>query len=227
MELTGFDSSLMNKKVGMIVQDEDECYIPWEFLHSADSFNHRLLITNSNNKYKNLLVGNDWNSVWTIGSNKDWSCIATTLKAHTGHLLLVYDVNCPEPPYSFLNYIEQLIEVDHKSITIISMIKLGQSLRFCDALFWSVGHDPKNIYTTITNFVSNNGHISFKYSYDVVQSLVEAAYKENAELVLSYEGAFDYRLYWSKKEDSFLDHSELAKKAHTYIRSAVNVIDHL
>lgn len=227
MELTGFDNSLMSKKIGLIVQDESECYIPWEFLHSSEAFSHRLLITNNGNKHKNLLVGNDWNSVWTIGSNKDWSCIATTLKAHTGHLMLVYDVNCPEPPNTFLNYIEQLIEVDRKSITIVCMIKLGQSVRFCDALFWSVGHDPKNIYTTITKFVSNNSHISFKYSYDVVQSLVEAAYKENAELVLSYEGAYDYRLYWSRKEDSFLDHSEIIKKCHSFIRSGINVIDHL
>ena len=209
----------------MIVKEEDKCYIPWEYLHSSDSFSHKLLITNNLNKHKNLFISNDWNSVWNIGSNKDWSCIATTLKAHSGHLLLVYDVNCPEPPLTFLNFIEQLIEVEHKSITIVSMIKLGQSIRFYDALFWSVGHDPKNIYTTIINFVSNNSHITFKYSYDVVESFVEAAYKEDAELILSYQGAFDYRLYWSKREDSFYDHSEIIKKCHSFIRSSITIIE--
>jgi hypothetical protein len=227
MELEGLSHSLMNKSIGIIVKNEIECYIPWEFLHSPDSYTHRLLITNKSNKYKNLLVGNDWSSIWNIGNPKDWSCIATTLKAHTGHLLLVFDINIPDIPNSFINFIQNLIEHDHKSITTIRMIQLGQPIYFHDAIFWTVGHDPTNIYATITHLITKYSHIKFGYEYDVVENLVNAANKENAELVMSYEGAFNYKLYWSKKEDSFLDHSELTKKAHSFIRSSMNLIDHL
>jgi hypothetical protein len=235
MELTGFDHSLMNKKIGMIVKDESECYIPWEFLHSSDSFSHKLLITNNKNKHKNLLISNDWNSVWNIGTNKDWSCIATTLKAHSGHILIVFDIHFPEKPYSFINFIQNLIEVDHKSITMIDIIKLGSYIGYYDCLFWSIGQNPEDVYTTITNFVSNNSHISFKYSFEVVESLVEAVNKEKAELVLSYDNVRsgrennmnEIKLYWSKKEDSFYDHSEIIKKCHSFIRSSMNVIEFL
>lgn len=225
MELHAFEHSLMNKSICLIVKDESECYIPWEFLHAPDAFSHKLLITNKTNKYKNLVISNEWNSVWNIGSQKDWSCIATTLKAHSGHLLLVFDVNCPERPTSFLNFIQNLIDVDHKSITRIEMIKLGQHIGFYDTLFWSAGHDSKNIYNTIVHFVSNNSHVRFDHDLEMIESFVNAANKEHTEIVMSYEGTYHYRLYWSRREDSFLDHSEIIKKAYSYIRSSMNTLD--
>ena len=234
MELSGFEHSLMNKKVALIVKNESECYIPWEFLHSSDSFSHKLLVTNNSNKYKNLLIANEWNSVWNIGTNKGWSCIATTLKAHSGHLLVVFDLNCPEKPYSFLPFIQNLIENEHKSITMIDMIdlyKVNESIGFYDCLFWSVHQEAKEVYNSISMFLSNKSHISFKYSYEIVESFVEAVNKEKAGLVLTYENhssiVNNYKLYWSKKEDSFLDNSELSKKAVSYIKSSVSLIEHL
>lgn len=234
MELNGFDHSLMNKKIGLIVKNESECYIPWEFLHSSDSFSHKLLVTNKLNKHKNLLISNDWNSVWNIGTSKDWSCIATTLKAHSGHLLIVFDIYSPEKPYSFLHFIQNLIETEHKSITIIDMIdlyKVNENIAYYDNLFWSVNQEAKDVYNIISLFISNKSHVSFKYSYEIVESLVEAVNKEKAELVLGYENistiSNNYKLYWSKKEDSFLDHSELTKKAYSYLRSSVSLIDYL
>lgn len=219
MELEGFNGSLKGSSTVLIVEREEEVWIPWEVL--------------SQEAYMILLCGKDsgmlhlahsWNMILTPTSSRDWSFLATILKSSVQPVLLVLDLGAPVPPFAFVEFLDSLQD---RSIARLHIAKVGAPLGafgHADALIWSQ-NVPLLARMEVLQALPTRRHGRFEGSRDTVEAALNASKESKVQLMVSdYEGRWS--LYWIRAEDSWALVKGVQERGKGLIRTGLALLEH-
>ena len=204
MELEGFGASLVGRSIYVYANGLD-AWIPWEFIEGTP-YSCKILITSSDsNNHRCLEIDNLWTIVFRPLNAKDWSCIATILKAMGGSVLLAFDVGCSKAPDSFHTFLHSLV---NEGRIVVTRIWVGRDVELPvipDAIFFPVHilDSCIRILDMLERLPGRNGHSAFKSpSREEWAAMVTATVQSNLGIVVSDIGEASWSLFWHKLGDS-------------------------
>lgn len=212
MEVQGFGGNLTGKTIWV----HQQSWVPWEFLHGITC---RVLLQGS----EPSLVGfvDPWHYTMTPKTAKDWSCIATVLKAlstSSGSVLVAWDSTLVVPP-TFIRFVESL------PVTRLMMSGAESPPLFPDALFFSA--DTADVKSICEHMPSRGGH--GPYVAPAVESwneLVRTLGSSGMSLMLTDVGETAWTLFWYKREDSqVLTAAEAKERVKSLLHAANRVLE--
>jgi hypothetical protein len=209
MELEGFNTSLQGTTVAIVVDREEEVWIPWECLVQEGMT--ILLCGKEGRSHKVLQHSYSWNIVWSPTTSKEWSMLATVLKAMTGPILLVLDLGAPIPPFAFTEFLETL-----PMLTKIQIATPGTSLGVFghpSSIFWSDGVSLESRMESIRTV-----------SVEAVTVATTAVKDSKVQLLASnLEGS--WKLYWIRSADSWALVKRLDESARCSLRTGMLLLE--
>lgn len=213
MELEGFGTSLTGKAI-YVYCTHTEAWIPWEFISGHTS---TILITSG--AIKSLEAEHTWTAVFRPSSIKEWSCIATVLRALPGPILLTFDIGSAEAPDAFLTFIDSLV---------LTRIWVGKGISIPtipDAIFFPVLREGlAETYNLLTRLPGRNAHGPWKCMNQLEwSSLVETTVRSELGLVLSDVGESDWTLFWHKISDS--TQPDCITRGTALVRTALAILE--
>lgn len=224
MELEGFNGSLKGSSTVLIVEREEEAWIPWEVL-SQEAYMILLCGKDSGMRQGSIAsLAHSWNMILTPTSSRDWSLLATILKSSVQPVLLVLDLGAPIPPFAFVEFLDSLQD---RSIARLHIAKMGAPLGafgHADAIIWSQ-NVPLLARMEVLQALPVRRHGRFEGSRDTVEAALNASKESKVQLMVSdYEG--HWTLYWIRAEDSWALVKGLAERGKGLIRTGLALLDH-
>ena len=209
MELEGFNTSLQGTTVAIVVDREEEVWIPWECLVQEGI--HILLCGKESRSHKVLQYSYSWNLVWSPTTSKEWSMLATVLKAMTGPIMLVLDLGAPIPPFAFTEFLDTL-----PMLTKIQIATPGTSLGVFGhptSIFWSDGVSLESRMEAIRTV-----------SLEAVTAATTAVKDSKVQLLASnLEGS--WKLYWIRSADSWALVKRLGETAKGLLHTGLLLLE--
>jgi hypothetical protein len=209
MELEGFNTSLQGTTFAIVVDREEEVWIPWECLPQEGIY--ILLCGKEGRTHKVLQHSYSWNLVWSPTTSKEWSMLATVLKAMTGPIMLVLDLGAPIPPFAFTEFLETL-----PMLTKIQIATPGTSL----GVF---GHPTSILWSDSISLESRMEAIR-TVSMEAITAATNAVKDSNVQLLASnLEGS--WKLYWIRSADSWALVKRLDESARCSLRTGMLLLE--
>jgi len=210
MELEGFSASLQGYSIVVLVEKDEEAWIPWEFLSEGMMI---LICGKEIPSHRILRDSYSWNIVWTPTTSRDWSMIATILKATAGPLTIVLDLGSPIPPFAFTEFLET-----RSSLTKIQIAKKGTLGAFGTprAVIWSSGISLEQRMDFLRS-------VQCKETESAVVAAVTAATDSNVQVMACDQGG-GWKLYWIRAGDSWSLVKELGKMAKCSLRTGMQLL---
>jgi hypothetical protein len=211
MELEGFSASLQGYSIVVLVEKDEEAWIPWEFLSEGMMI---LICGKEIPSHRILRDSYSWNIVWTPTTSRDWSMIATILKATAGPLTIVLDLGSPIPPFAFTEFLET-----RSSLTKIQIAKKGTLGAFGTprAVIWSSGISLEQRMDFLRS-------VQCKETESAVVAAVTAATDSNVQVMACDQGG-GWKLYWIRAGDSWSLVKELGKMAKCSLRTGMQLLE--
>lgn len=210
MELEGFSASLKGTTL-VLVEREEDAWIPWECLPEGMTV---LLCGKEVRTHRLVRDSVSWSLIWSPTSSREWSLLATVLKA-AGPVTLVMDLGAPIPPFAFTEFIETL-----PSVTKVQITYVGSSLGMFGApntVIWS-----DSISVTARMEVLQT--LRYKEGEAAVAAAVTAAKESQVQLMASQvEGS--WKLYWIRPGDSWSLVKRLGETARGLLRTGMVLLD--
>jgi len=228
MELEGFGASLIGRAI-YVHADVQNAWIPWEFILGT-TYSCRMLIGSEHGGVNRIEIENPWSFVIKPKSGKDWSCIATILRAMSGSVLLTFDIGCPRPSDSFVQFLDALVA---EGKIVLTRIWLGMDVdipTIPDAIFFPVDivTTCSDIYDMLVRLPGRGGHDPWKkMSASEWKALTDTTMQSKLGIVLSDIGETEWTLFWHKLSDSdVLPRNVLFQKGFHLMRTAMSIMEH-
>lgn len=228
MELEGFGASLVGRAI-YVYSDSGHAWIPWEFI-SGTAYSYRVLITGEGPGLRCVEAENNWNAVFRPVSNKDWSLIATVLRAMGPTLLCVFDIHAPPAPPSFVSFMDAML-ADGR--TVLTRVWIGQHIEIPtipDAVFTPVLHDAhtsQSVYELFGRLPARGNHGGWGgMGVADWNALVKALGDSDLGIVITDVGESAWSLFWHKIADSRAEsHGVLLKRGFNCMRTGMNIVE--
>jgi len=211
MELEGFSASLQGSSIVVVVEKEEEAWIPWEFLSDGMTI---LICGKEIPSHRILRDSYPWNIIWSPTTSRDWSMIATILKATAGPLTVVLDIGGPIPPFAFTEFLET-----RSSLTKVQIAKKGSLGAFGAprAVIWSSGIP----LGTRMEFLRS---VHYKETETAVVAAVTAATDSHVQVMACDQGG-GWKLYWIRPGDSWSLVKGLGDMAKCSLRTGMQMLE--
>ena len=233
MELDGLGCSLVGRAVYVFCHEENH-WLPWEFITSPN-YVCRILITGAG--VESLELESDWSFVirpTEAGGGKEWSCLATILRAMGGGgpLLLVFGLGAPKAPPAFLSFLDGLLaDGTQKGRVSVTRVWLGEHIEIPtipDAIFFPVGVASHTMYEMIHRLPPRLNHEGFFITNENWANIVEATKEQNLGLVVSDVGEPRWSLFWHKIADSDTETSNSRfRKGLRLVKIGTGMLEHM
>jgi hypothetical protein len=211
MELEGFSASLQGSSIVVMVEKEEEAWIPWEFLSEGMTI---LICGKEVPSHRIVRDSYPWNIVWTPTTSRDWSMIATILKATAGPLTLVIDLGGPIPPFAFTEFLDS-----RPLLTKLQIAKKGTIAAFGGprAVIWS----SEIPLATRMEFLRS---VQCKETEAAVVAAVTAATDSHVQVMACDQGG-GWKLYWIRPDDSWSLVKGLGDMAKCSLRTGMQLLE--
>ena len=212
MELEGFSTSLQGLSVVLFVEKEEEAWVPWECVPEGMSI---LLCGKAPLTHRIVRDSYPWSSIWSPSTSREWSILATVLKAITGPITLVLDLDGPVPPFAFTEFLESL-----PSVTKFQIVKKGSSLGMlghAHAIIWS---DAISISSRMDVLQT----LRYKEGEGAITAAVTAA-RDSKVLLMASDCEGSWKLYWIKPADSWVFVKRLGEFARCSLRTGMALLE--
>jgi len=211
MELEGFSASLQGSSIVIMVETEEEAWVPWEFLSDGMTI---LLCGKEILSHRMVRDSYPWNIIWSPTTSRDWSMIATILKATAGPLTLVIDLGGPIPPFAFTEFLDS-----RPSLTKVQIAKKGTLGAFGTprAVIWSSR-------VSLGQRMEFLRSVQCKETESAVVAAVTAATDSNVQVMACDQGG-GWKLYWIRPGDSWSLVKELGKMAKCSLRTGMQLLE--
>ena len=195
----------------MLVEREEDAWIPWECLPEGMTI---LLCGKEPRTHRLVRDSASWNLIWSASSSREWSLLATVLKA-AGPVTLVMDLGAPIPPFAFTEFLETL-----PSITKVQLAYIGSSLGIFGAPTTVIWSDSISVAARMEVLQT----LRYKEGEAAVAAAVNAARDSNVQLMISQvEGT--WKLYWIRPADSWSLVKGLGGTARGLLRTGMVLLD--
>ena len=230
MELQGFGASLVGRAI-YVYANSEEAWVPWEFI-SGVSYSAQILVRGTGSSHRLIEMETDWNVILSPQSPKDWSILATLVKGNGGTVLLVFDVDAPKPPATFLTFLDGVVA---EGRTILTRVWVGQAIEIpCipDTVMFPVLSDSRLhsvAYDLLYRLPARDGHGIFSHMTAVDwTSLVKATVDGGLGIMISDIGETSWSLFWHKISDSQI-HNATAQRAKglALMRTGMKLLERL
>jgi hypothetical protein len=210
MELEGFSASLKGTTI-VLVEREEDAWIPWECLPEGMTV---LLCGREVRTHRLLRDSSPWSLIWSPSSSREWSLLATVLKA-AGPVTLVLDLDAPNPSFAFTEFLDTL-----PSVTKVQLAYVGSSLGIFgppNTVIWS---DTVSVAARMEVLQT----LRYKEGEGTVAAAVNAAKESKVQLMASQvEGT--WKLYWIRPADSWSLVKGLGGIARGLLRTGMVLLD--
>lgn len=228
MELEGFGASLVGRAL-YVYSDSAHAWIPWEFI-SGTAYSYKVLITGDGPGLRCVETENSWNAVFKPVSNKDWSLMATVLRAMGPTLLCVFDTHAPPAPPSFVSFIDAML-ADGR--TVLTRVWIGQHIEIPtipDAVFVPVlrdAHTAQTVYELFGRLPARGTHQGWHgMAGGDWNALVKALTDSDLGMVMTDIGESSWSLFWHKIADSRAEgHGVLLKRGLAALRTGMAIVE--
>jgi hypothetical protein len=209
MELEGFSSSLQGKSIVIVIEKEEDAWIPWECLTESTTI---LVCGKEPRKHRILRDSAPWSLIWSPSTSREWSMLATVIKA-IGSVILVLDLNAPLPPFAFIEFLESL-----PSVTKVQIVQKGIGVFGTPhTVIWSEG-------VLIGSRMEVLQTLRYREGEAAVTAASAAAKESNVQLMASQEeGA--WKLYWIRPADSWMLIKQVEEFARCSLRTGMKLLD--
>jgi hypothetical protein len=210
MELEGFSASLKGTTL-VLVEREEDAWIPWECLPEGMTI---LLCGKEVRTHRLVRDSASWSLIWSPTSSREWSLLATILKA-IGPVTLVLDLDALIPPFAFTEFLDTL-----PSVMKVQLAYVGSSLGIFgppNTVIWS---DSISIAARMEVLQT----LRYKEGEAAVAAAVNAAKDSKVQLMASQvEGS--WKLYWIRPADSWSLVKGLGGTARGLLRTGMVLLD--
>lgn len=212
MELEGFNSSLDGTTVAVLVETETDVWIPWECITGGFT----VLLCGKEPRVCRLLRDSiPWSLIWSPSTSREWSMLATVLKAAVQPIVVVSDLLAPVPPIAFVEFLETL-----PSCTKVQMVQNGTTVGL-------LGHPTTILWAngcSMTSRMEVLRSIGSAEREETMAAAVAAAIESSVNVVVSRaEGA--WKLYWIRPADSWALVKRLDESARCSLRTGMALLD--
>jgi hypothetical protein len=228
MELEGFGASLIGRAI-YVCSDAENAWVPWEYI-SGTPYSCKILVTGDGSGLRTVEAGLTWTAVFRPAQPKDWSMIATVLRALGPNILLVFDSYAIAAPPSFNSYLDGIVQ---EGRTVITRIWIGSHMEIPtipDAIFFPVLHDTAHSNTVLSMIGrlpgrGNHGPCTTATAQEW-PALLKATQDSNVGIVVSDIGENAWSLFWHKIGDSRAESSAaLAKRGLAWIKTGMSILE--
>ena len=210
MELEGFSASLQGTTI-VFVEREEDAWIPWECLPEGMTI---LLCGKEVRTHRMVRDSASWSLIWSPTSSREWSMLATVLKA-AGPVILVLDLGAPIPPFAFTEFLETL-----PSVTKVQLAYAGSSLGIFGPVRSVIWSDTISVAARMEVLQT----LRYKEGDAAVAAAVTAAKESHVQLMASQvEGS--WKLYWIRPADSWSLVKGLGGTARGLLRTGMVLLD--
>lgn len=224
MELEGFGASLVGKTTWVVCDDPQQVWLPWEFLTGA-SYVARILV-HADIGLRLLEAENTWSAIFAPQSARDWSLVATYIKACVsgGSVFLTIDSGAARSaPAAFFTFLDGLV-AEGRVLTRVFFCTHDHLVAGSgpDAVFFPplTAHYAFGAMNVLTRLPARAG-VWHPPVPDGWETLVAATAQSGLGIVATHVGEADWRLFWHKPADSAPENSVHAtRRAAVWIRSA-------
>jgi hypothetical protein len=212
MELEGFNSSLDGTTVAVLVETDTDVWIPWECITGGFTV---LLCGKEPRACRLLRDGMSWSLIWSPSTSREWSMLATVLKAAVQPIVVVSDLLAPVPPIAFVDFLETL-----PACTKVQMVQNGTTVGL-------LGHPTTILWAngcSMTSRMEVLRSIGSVEREETMAAAVAAAVESSVNVVVSRaEGA--WKLYWIRPADSWALVKRLGETARGLLRTGITLLD--
>jgi hypothetical protein len=226
MELEGFGASLVGHVV-YVVADGDHAWLPNEFI-SNTTYSCRILISGDGPGLRLVEAEHSWNAVYKP-AGRDWSVIATMIRAATGPVLLTIDSHAPPLPASFIGFLDGILG-EGRVITRVWIGTHHEIPAIPDAILFPPLRDPFRAtaaYEMMRRLPGRSGHGAWTPMGTAEWgALVEATAKSDLGILISDVGERAWTLFWHKIADSVAEgHGLLVKRGLSWLRTGAALVE--
>jgi len=227
MDLEGFGTSLLGR-VLFIAASASDVWLPSEFL--SGPFTYTLLITGPNPRLRRLEADYLWSAVLRPTTAKEWSCIATLIRAMGGSLLLVFDVEAPPASEAFVSFLESVVA---EGRTTLTRVWCGVGTRIPaipDAIFFPLLRTMEHrqeAYELLKRLPGRAEHGPWTpLPFEDWTSLLDATIASGYGLLMSDVGEVRWTLFWHRIEDSLEGgHEDRFQKGLSWIQTGTRLLE--
>jgi hypothetical protein len=227
MELEGFGASLVGRAI-YVVADTEHAWLPWEFVSGAQ-YGSRIFVTGDGPGLRIVEAENSWTAIFKPTSNRDWSVIATMIRATGAPVLLTIDSYAPAPPASFIGFLDGILAEGR----VVTRVWIGTHIEIPaipDALIFPPLRDPFRAtaaYEMMRRLPGRDGHGAWSaMGATEWTSLVDATSKSDLGILISDVGERVWTLFWHKIVDSDAqNHGTLMKRGLIWLRTGAALIE--
>ena len=205
MDLEGFGASLLGRVV-LVSAEAGDAWIPYEFLPGVSSFSCSILIVGGGPIARPVLAEGEWTFVVRPATAKDWSCVATILRGMGGSVLLVFDVDAPVLPESFVAFMDGVVA---EGRTTLTRVWLGVGARvpaIPDAVFFprlATGAQRQAAYELLKRLPGRREHGPWSaLALEDWNSILDATATSGYGIVVSDLEESRWVLFWHNRGDS-------------------------
>jgi len=231
MELEGFGASLVGHVSWVIVENERDVWLPWEFL-TGTSYQGRIFISGGGTGTRLLEAENTWSAHFSPASSRDWSLVATYTKACSagGAVFLTLDVGAArQAPAAFFTFLDGLV-AEGRVLTRVYFCSHDHLLGgLPDAVFFPplAAHGALGARGVLARLPSRASsgvwHPPPPGEWD---TLVSATAASGLGIVATHVGESEWRLFWHKPADSMPENTvQTTRRASAWIQSAGIMLD--
>jgi hypothetical protein len=226
MELEGFGASLVGRAV-YVVADSEHAWLPLEFI-SGTAYTSKILLSGDGPGLRLLEAENSWNAIFHP-SGRDWSVIATMIRAAGGPVLLTIDAHAPPLPASFISFLDGILAEGR----VLTRVWVGTHLEIPaipDAILFPPLREPSRAsaaYEMMRRLPGRGGHGGWTTMGTAEWgTLVDATSKSDLGILISDVGERGWTLFWHKIADSVAEgHGLLVKRGLVWLRTGAALLE--
>ncbi len=226
MELEGFGASLVGRVVYVVADSEHE-WLPSEFI-SGTAYSTRILITGDGEGLRLAEATGTWNAIFKpVG--RDWSVIATMIRAASGPVLLTIDSHAPALPASFVTFLDGIV-AEARVLTRVWIGTHHEIPAIPDAILFPPLRESVRAaaaYEMMRRLPGRDGHGGWTAMGNAEWSaLVEATAKSDLGILISDVGERAWTLFWHRLADSVSEgHGVLVKRGLAWLRTGAALLE--
>ena len=228
MELEGFGASLVGRAI-YVVADSEHAWIPWEFI-SGTAYNARILVTGEGPGVRLVEAENTWTAIFRPACARDWSCLATLVKAGGTSVLLAFDSHAPALPPGFVTFLDSVLAEGRILLTRIWIGTHVEIPAIPDALLFPPLRDSHRVqaaYDMMARLPARGTHGTWSaLSHAEWNAMASATAAQDLGIVMSDVGESRWSLFWHKVVDSASEsHGSALKKGLAWLRTGSLMIE--
>ena len=229
MELEGFGASLIGRAV-YVVADSEHAWLPLEFI-SGTAYSTRILVSGDGPGLRLVEAENSWNAIFRPSVGRDWSIIATMIRASTaaGPVLLTIDSHAPSLPASFIGFLDGIL-AEARTVTRVWIGTHHEIPAIPDAILFPPLREPFRAtaaYEMMRRLPGRDGHAGWTAMGSAEwNALVEATSKSDLGILISDIGERNWTLFWHKIADSVAEgHGVSMKRGLVWLRTGAALVE--